>query len=214
MENTLHADILQMRRCIVVVVSLLIGACAGSGQTTQSGAVDSGAASSFSKFLVIGISGDYDSRAQFERMIVSELRRKGAEANTYYSIVGGNKPVSKEDIVAAIESKGFDAVLVVRALDADVSMKIKKSRTEIDATPLGGRIVNLFRSSYTDYTTPGTLDLSTNVTFAIELYSSISEDIIWSMDHSSGREKDLGLLIDKTAATIANRLDRDKLIDN
>ena len=130
----MHANCFRTRRYVVVVATLLIGACAGSAQTTQPGAVDSGAASSFGKFLVIGISGDYDSRAQFERMTVSELRRKDAEANTYYSIVGGNKPVSGEDVVAAIEAEGFDAVLVVRALDADVNMKVKKSRTEINRT--------------------------------------------------------------------------------
>jgi hypothetical protein len=59
---------------------------------------------------------------------------------------------------------------------------------------------------------PGSLDLSTSVTFAIELYSVASEDIVWSMDHSSKKETDLGLLIDKTAATIAKRLDREDLI--
>ena len=167
---------------------------------------------SFSNILVIGIAGDYDSRAQFERMTVAELRKRGASGSTYYSFMKGNKPVAREDVVAATQARKSDAVLVVRALDTDFDMQVKKSRTETDAKPIGGRLVNLFRSEYTDYNNPGSLDLTTSVTFAVELYSASSEKIVWSMDHSSKGETNLGLLIDETAATIVKRLDRAGLI--
>jgi hypothetical protein len=186
-------------------MSLLVSAWTGTTHAAES-------ASSFAKFLVIGISGDYDTRVQFERATVAELRRKGAAASTYYSIVAGNNPVAKEDVLAAIQTQGFDAVLVMRALDANVDLEVKKSRTEVDATTIGGGFVNLFRSDYTDYTTPGSLDLSTSVVLAIELYSAATEDIVWSMDHTTKSETNLGLLIDDIAAKIAKRLDRKKLI--
>lgn len=214
MENTLHANYSRIQRYSINATLLLIGAWSGTTYAVEADAVDSEAASSYSNFLVIGISGDYDTRAQFERMTVAELRRKGAAASTYYSMIGGNNPVAKEDVIAAIQARGFDAVLVMRALDAAVDLEVKKSRTEIDARTIGDRFVNLFRSTYTDYKTPGSLDLSTSVTFAIELYSVASEDIVWSIDHSSKKETDLGLLIDKTAATIAKQLDREDLIAN
>lgn len=192
---------------LFTLIAVLASGCATSGTAST----DNGDGS-FSNFLVIGIAGDYDSRAQFERMTVAELRKRGASASTYYSVVKGNKPVAKDNVLTAIQARGSDAVLVVRALDTDVDLKIKKSRTEIDATPLGGRLVNLFRSKYTDYSEPGSLDLKTSVTFAIELYRAGNEEIVWSMDHSSKGETNLGLLIDETAATIVKRLDRANLI--
>ena len=54
-----------------------------------------------------------------------------------------------------------------------------------------------------------TIHKTTNV-----MADTLAEEIIWSMDYSSKSETDVGLLIDKAAATIANRLDREKLIDN
>lgn len=201
----MHLNHSRIQCYFVIAISLLVGAATGATHAAK-------AEPAFAKFLVIGIAGDYDTRVQFERMTVAELRRKGAAASAYYSIVAGNNPVAKEDVLTAIETQGFDAVLVMRALDANVDLEVKKSKTEVDATTIGGGFVNLFRSDYTDYTTPGSLDLSTSVILAIELYSAASEDIVWSMDHKTKSDTNLGLLIDDIAAKIATRLDRKKLI--
>ncbi len=91
-------------------------------------------------------------------------------------------------------------------------MKVNKDREETDATPIGGKFVNLFRYNYTDHKNPGSVDLKTSVTLATELYSVATEEIVWSMEHSSKGETNLGLLIDKTAATIVTRMGRDDLI--
>lgn len=195
----------------VIALLTVVALCAGGCATT--GSADSRKGDrSFSNFLVIGVAGDYDSRAQFERMIVSEIRRRGATASTYHSKIGGNKPLVKEDVLSVVQAGNFDAVLAVRNLDTDVNLKVKKSRTEIDATPIGGRIINLFRSEYTDYENPGTLDLAARVVLAIELYDSSNEEIVWSMEHTTKSETNLGLLIDETAAMIVKNLDRERLI--
>ena len=99
-------------------------------------------------------------------------------------------------------------------LDGDVEMKVKKSRTEIDATPIGGRIVNLFRSDYTDYKTPGSIDFATNALLAVEFYSADAEEIVFSFDHQTKKDTNLGLLIDQTAETIVRRIDREGLLAN
>jgi hypothetical protein len=168
----------------------------------------------YQHFVVIGIAGDYESRAHFERRLVAHLRNAGASASTYHSLIGGNKPVTKDDVLAMVEEHGFDSVLAVRRLDGDVELKVTKSRTEVDATPIGGRVVNLFRSDYTDYTTPGSVDLATKATLAIELYDAQTEAIVFSFDHQTRQETDLGLLIDDTAAAIVKRIDREKLLAN
>ena len=46
----------------------------------------------------------------------------------------------------------------------------------------------------------------------INMYSATSEEIIWSMEQTSKGEISVGVLIDKTAAVVVNRLQRDDLI--
>ncbi len=127
-------------------------------------------------------------------------------------MIGGNKPVVKEDVIGAIDEHGFDAVLAIRRLDGDVEMKVKRSRTEIDATPIGGRIVNLFRSDYTDYTTPESVNLAASAILAVEVYSAATEEIVFAFDYETKSETNLGLLIDQTAAAIVKRVEREKLL--
>ena len=199
---------------VVVAIALLLGACASSAPSTGTDNAIAGGGPPFRNFLVIGIVGDYNSRAQFERQVVSELRQRNAYATTYYSIVGSNQPISRDSIRSAVQSSDFDAILVTRVLDTDVDLKVSKSREETDATPIGGRIINLFRSNYTDFKIPGAVDLNTRVTFTTELYSAAAEEIVWSIESSSGRESNLGLLIDRTAESIVSRLDREGAIRN
>lgn len=189
---------------------LFLSACASTSSVQSASDTED----QFNNVLVIAVAGDYNTRAQFERVIVSNIRKTGASAAAWYSVAGGDKAVVKDDVIAAIQERGFDAVLAIRRLDGDVELKVKKSRTEIDATPIGGRIVNLFRSNYTDYKTPGSVDFVTNALLAVELYSATSEDIVFSFDHQTKRETNLGLLIDQTAETIVKRLDRERLLAN
>ena len=194
----------------LAVSCLSLAGCAGSSSVTAPNDTDD----RFENVLVITIAGDYNVRAQFERVTVSNLRAAGVSAAAWYSVAGGNKPVVQENVVAAIREQGFDSVLAIRRLDGDVEMKVKKSRTEIDATPIGGRIVNLVRSDYTDYTTPGSIDLASTALLAVEFYSTNSEDIVFAFDHQTKKATNLGLLVDQTAETIVKRIDRQGLLAN
>ena len=193
----------------LVIATCMLAACGGTSTVTA----DADSDKQFGNFVVIGIAGDYDTRAHLERQVVSQLRREGAQASTYYSVVGGNKPVTREDVRGVIGEHGFDAVLAIRRVDSNVEMKVTKSRTAIDATPIGGRFLNLFRSDYKDYTNPGSIDLAARATLAVELYDVTSQDIVFSFDHETRQDTDIGLLIDQTAAAVVRRLDREKLID-
>ena len=191
----------------LLAAAFVLAACA-SGGPQGSGAPQSG----YKNFVVIGIAGDYNSRAQFERVVVSEIRQRGGSAMPYHIAIGGNKPVTKEDVLGVVAENDFDAVLAIRRLDSEVELEYQRSRTEIDATPIGGRLVNLFRSEYTDYTTPESFNLSASATLAIEVYGAESEALVWSFEHQTKSETNLGLLIDETAKTIVRRIERQDLI--
>jgi hypothetical protein len=198
------------RYLVLLAAAAFVTACAGTSTVTTK----SDAKKQYDHFVVIGIAGDYESRAHFERRVVAELKRAGVSASAYHSVIGGNKPVTKEGVLSVVAEHGFDSVVAVRRIDGDVQMQVKRSRTEIDATPIGGKIINLFRSDYTDYTTPESVDFATKALLAIEVYDAGSEEIVFSFDHETREETDLGLLIDETAAAIVKRIDREKLIAN
>jgi len=193
---------------LFALVTFLTSGCAATGADSGPQMDDA----SFSNFLVVAVAGNYNSRAQFERATVSGLRQQGASASTYYSTVGGNKPVTSDDLRSAARSGDFDAVLVTRVLDTQTDLKVTEDREEIDAAPIGGKLVNLFRYEYSDYKNPGSVDLKASVTLATELYNTATEEIVWSMEQTSKGETNLGLLIDETAATVVDRLDREDLI--
>ena len=198
------------RAFVVCVLPFFLFACASSTPGTT--ADQAAAPSTFGNFLVVGVAGNYNSRAQFERTVAAALRREGASATTYYSAVGGNKPVSAEDVRGLIAAGGFDAVMITRILDTDTRVKVNKDRTETEATPIGGRLVNFFRFNYTDTTKPASLDLKTRITFVTEVYSAATEEVVWSMESTSRRQPHVGLLIDDTADAVMRGLLRTDLI--
>ena len=110
---------------LAAMTGLLTAGCAGTSSVTS--AADR--SEQFSNVLVIAITGDYNVRSQFERVVVSNIRKKGAAASTWYSVIGGNKPLTKQDVNAAIDEQGFDSVLAIRSLDGNIEMKLKNSRT-------------------------------------------------------------------------------------
>ena len=201
---------LRLTLALCVLSMAFLSGCAGTSTVTASADSDE----TFTNVLVITIAGDYNTRAQFERVVVSNVRNTGNSASAWYSVAGGNKPVVKEDVIAAVEEQGFDAVLAVRRLDGDVEMKVKKSRTEIDETPIGGRFVNLFRSDYTDYKKPGSIDFATQALLAVDLYSTATGEVVFSFDHQTKKDTNLGLLIDQTAESIVKRIERQGLLAN
>ncbi len=201
---------LRLTLALCVLSMAFLSGCAGTSTVTASADSDE----TFTNVLVITIAGDYNTRAQFERVVVSNVRNTGNSASAWYSVAGGNKPVVKEDVIAAVEEQGFDAVLAVRRLDGDVEIKVKTSRTEIDETPIGGRFLNLFRSDYTDYKKPGSIDFATQALLAVELYSTATGEVVFSFDHQTKKDTNLGLLIDQTAESIVKRIERQGLLAN
>ena len=193
---------------LLAFVTIFTSGCAATGADSGPQTDDA----SFSNFLVVAVAGNYNSRAQFERATVSELRGKNASASTYHSLVSGNNPITPDDVRNAVRSGNFDALLVTRVLDTQTDLKVYKDREESDATPIGGKFVNLFRYDYTDYKNPGSIDLKTTVTLATELYSAATEEVVWTMEQTSKGETNMGLLIDETAAAIVTRMSDDDLI--
>jgi hypothetical protein len=194
---------------LLIAVSAVTIGCSATDTTSANSGL---AKAAYSNFLVIGIAGSYDSRAHFERTAVSGLRAEGAAASAYHVVVGGNKPINRESVQAAIQSGGFDAVVVTRALDTDTDVGARSAVTGTKVTRKDGGVLNMFRYDYEEMNEPLDIQINTRVTFATELYDAASEELVWSNESESRKFDNVGLLIEDTAATVVRLLERNDFI--
>ncbi len=200
------------RAIMLAIFSILLAACAASTRIAKTYSDDAYANSSFSNFLVIGVAGNYNSRAQFERTVASGLSAEGASASAYYSVVQGNEPISRDAVLAAVQAGNFDAVLVTRVLDRQMDVAVKSGSAGAKATTIGGSPINFFRYNYEELNEPQSISLNTTVVLATELFSSADEKMIWAIESSSTDDAVVAVLIVYVAASIVGRLRRDGLI--
>lgn len=194
---------------ILIAVSAIATGCAATSTTSAGSDL---AKVSYSSFLVIGVAGDYNNRAYFERRVVSGIRAKGSSARAFHVVAPGNKPMTRDAVKDAIDSGGFDAVIVTRLLDTSSDLDVKSTVTDTKVTRKDGGLLDLFRYDYEDIDEPISMAINTKITLATELYSAASEQMVWSFKSVGSQSENDGKLIDDTAATIVNRLDRDHLI--
>lgn len=191
---------------LIFVGALISGCAATSGSSASSGADESD--ERFGNFLVIGVAGDYDSRAQFERMVVSGLKAEGAAARPYHVVAGGNKAPTRDAVLAAIEEHGFDAVVVTRTLDTESDVQVRSTVTGTKVKRKEGGFANLFRYDYEQYDDPLSLTVDMKITFGTELYSAASQSLVWSSETTGPKADNVGILIDETAESVVRQLRR------
>jgi len=190
----------------------ILGACA-SGPTARQTFFDEEFENvAYGNFLVIGVAGTYNSRAQFERKVASTLRAEGVSATPYHTVVSGNEPISRDAVLDVVNSNEFDAVLVTRVLAQNADVSMEGGSTSTQASTIGGRPVNFFRYNYEELNDPGSLNIAMTVTLASELFSAAEEKMIWAIETSNSNASNVGVLIDATAERIVQKLAGDGLV--
>jgi len=200
------------RATVLASVLVLLAGCATSTKVASTYTDDAYTDVSFKNFLVIGVAGDYNSRAQFERTVVSGLRSEGASASAYYTVVKGNDPISRKAVVAAAQSGNFDAVLVTRVVGQQTNVDVESGSAGAKASTVGGRPINFLRYDYEELNEPESISFTTTVVLSSELFSSADEKMIWAVEVSNSDAPNAGVLIDDTAASIVSRLAKDRMI--
>ena len=166
----------------------------------------------FSNVLVITVVADYNRRAQFERTVVSGIRKTGAEATAYYTVVGHNPSVSSSDIMNAVRARGFDAVVFTRVTDRTEDIKVKDATPDAQATAIGGNLFDLFRYDYKEYDEPEHIRLSTAVVLISQLYVTADKKNVWAIEIKSSDRESMDNIVESAATAIAKQLARDKLV--
>ena len=183
---------------------MLLVAAALSGCATSGGAGQE----KFGNLLVIGIAGSPDSRAQFERGVVSGLRAEGISAQSYILVAGGPRTPTRDDVLEVIDEHGFDAVLVTRVLDTRSDAEVRSATTSPKVTRKDSGFMKLFRYDYEEIGDPPELAVNMQVDLMTELYSSASQDLVWSSETKAPKSDNVAVLVDESAKLIVRKLRR------
>ena len=193
------------QRVVLMVIVALCGACASSpgAMTTYSNADFAGI--TFENVLVIGVAGNYNNRAQFEREVVAGIRAAGSDATAYYNLAG-NAPISRDGVIEAVNQNNFDAVIVTRIKEQEEQVDVEQGSTGAKASTIGGRPINFFRYNYEELNEPDTINLSMSVTLTTELFAAAEESMIQSFDVASPGAENVGSLIRHSSEAIVRKL--------
>ena len=199
---------------ICVGLILVLASCGGSTSTVKK-TLDNPQYTdhSYSDILVIGVAGDYDNRAAFERAMVSRIKAEGATAVAYYTVVGRNQPISRSNVSAAVKSRGFDAVLLTRVLSQSSSVSVEAGKTDTKVSRMeADRVIDLFRYDYEQMAEPGDINISSTVTLSAEMFSGPDETRMWAIESTISDKENVGQIIEAAADTIIGQLKEDRLV--
>ena len=166
----------------------------------------------FRSFLIVGQAGDYNVRSEFERLVVSEVRERGASATAYHAAAGGDNPITRDSIREAVRADGLEAVVLTRAISGETDAHVRAGTTDTIATRRDNGLIDLFRYDYEDLRSPNTLDLEISTTIIIEVYDVRAEALVWSGKSSTPPVESMAELISIAAASVAELVEGDGLI--
>lgn len=204
---------------ITLICAGLVFALAGCGSSTGGTSVRKTLDNpqytdhSYNNILVIGVGGDYNNRATFERSMVSRIKAEGASATAWYSVVGRNQPINRATVSAAVKSRGFDAVLLARVISQETDVAMGQGTVETKVTRKSSdRVIDLFRYDYDELTQPGTINTSGTITIFAEMFSGPDETRMWAIESTIEERINVDQLIEEAAETIMAQLVKDELI--
>ncbi len=203
------------RISVIIFAGLLftVVGCAGTGTVKKTLDNPVYTDSSYSDILIIGVAGDYDNRAAFERAMVSRIKAEGASATAYYTVVGRNQPITPNMVSTVVRSRGVDAVLLTRVISqaTDLSVQDGSSGTKVSRKE-ANRAIDLFRYDYEELTEPDDLIISSTVVLSVEMFHAADETRMWAIESTISDMENVGQLIESAADTIMGQLKKDRLI--
>ncbi len=199
----------------IVAASLALAACGNTGPIKKTFDNPNYTDSSYNDILVIGVAGDHDNRAAFERAMVSRIKAEGAKAAPYYTVVGRIEPIRRTTVDVVVRSRGFDSVLLIRVISRVANISVQDISTKIKVPKKrGNRAIDLFRYDYDELIEPGDFVLSSTVVLSAEMFHVTDEVRMWAIESTIFDMENIGQLFEVAADMIIGQLKKDNLIDS
>lgn len=145
----------------------------------------------FHNVLVIGLAPDQKGRQAFEDALVSAIAERGGTAVASIEVLPLEDKLSEDQLHAAIEADGFDAVVLTRLLSVDKDTEYTPPKAYDNpqtryypASPgwgygYGG-YYGFYVTTFAEVHTPGYFDTSTTVKIETSLYSVATNELVWT----------------------------------
>jgi len=190
---------------LLLAASILSGGCASAPApaTVIRTAYDDDQGG-FSRILVIGVAGDYDSRASFETALVQQIGSEKVVAQPFFTVIGRRPQLTRAYLQDAIRAREFDAVLFTR-------LKGQEQENLAPGRPVGAAF-DLFGYDYLELNRDEQIRKAGAITFVTEMYSTATERKVWAIETLSLDKATASELITEQAYTIARQLRDDDML--
>lgn len=188
-----------------VVPALLLAACAAGPQTaTVIRTLYSPEQARYSNIIVVSVTGDYATRASFERQVAQALTAGSVNASAYYTVIGRNPQLTRSLLDDAIRAREFDGVLFTR-------VKGQEQPELAPGRPVGAAF-DLFRYDYAELNRDNAIRQARAYNFVTEFYSTALTEKVWAIETISNEKDTIDELITEQVLTIAGQLRADGLL--
>jgi hypothetical protein len=208
-----------MKRLVLLWLTLFLilpGAAVAADTVLQQPWIDRGYVNNndaFKSLLVIGVPDHPDERRQLEDKMAKALAKSGVQATASLDIMAADTQVNKENILAALEGKSIDGVLLTRVFrvdDVDVVQGVDANTMRIQRDfdtklwdnydGMRGQAANIKKN------TKQRLVLENN------LYGLKSESLVWTVQSSSMNPESSDKVIKSLSKLVTEQLRKDNLI--
>jgi hypothetical protein len=163
--------------------------------------------------LIIGVAGNYDSRATFERHMAATLSDSGIKGTAYYSVIGRNKEITRSDVSDVVRARGFDSVVLTRIVSQDSNVSEKRGASTATASRRDSEpVIDLFRYDYEVLNNPSTINVASTVILSTEVFSAVDEKRIFAMQTTISDKENVTLLLEEAVEKIAAHLRREGVV--
>ena len=190
----------------------LLGACSSALSTVKTFEDPEYANASFNKILVIGVAGSYNNRARWERTMVSRISAQGSSASAYYSVIGRDQEITRDNVFNAVRANGFDAVLLTRVQSNDSNVTVKRGASTAKVSRMDDRPIDFFRYDYEVLNNPETINVARTVVLLTELFAANDEKRIWAIESTVSDKENVTYLIEDVVDMVVGQLRKDRLI--
>lgn len=174
----------------------------------------------FKKILVIAVASDQESRQAFEDALSASI---GGAAQSSIEVLPKGEQISEEELHAAINAGGFDAVLLSRLLSVEKSQqytppkKYNNPQTRYYPASPGwgygyGGFYGFYGTTFAEVHEPGYFDTSTTLKLETNLYSVATNELVWTGQSETVDPESIDDARASITAAVANKLRDERLI--
>ncbi|VAW50339.1 hypothetical protein MNBD_GAMMA06-1199 [hydrothermal vent metagenome] len=189
---------------IVLMVSLFIVGCANTKITENW--VDENHHKPYKRPMIIGVSDSQQTRQMFEKHFVAELKKISVTAIPSYQLINSKQKMNRETVIAAIEGKDIDAVIVTYLISSETKVKHHES-------PLSHNYIGDIEDGKISETLVATRGRSSNseiVTLKNDVYDAASRSLVWTVQTRTVAPES----IDEVVTDVVELLTSQMLSDN